>query len=270
MISGCGVGAHIRFPAGSSSRTLRRLDSPYLSIVVPAFNEESRIGGSLERLRDYLQSFDRPWEIVVVDDGSSDRTAKIVEERAEIDERIRLIIAPHMGKGAAVQRGMMEATGEWRFLSDADLSMPPENLGRFFSADGGKPAYDISIGSREAVGARRIDEPLSRHILGRIYNWTVKLVILRGIEDTQCGFKLYSAEAANAVFSVQRLQGFAFDVENLFIARRAGFSIGEVPVDWQYYEGGKVTLASSVAAYLDIFRVRINQLLGRYRTERRG
>ena len=146
--------------------------------------------------------------------------------------------------------------------------MPPENLGRFF-ADGGKPAYDVSIGSREAAGARRIGEPWSRHFLGRIYNWTVKLVALRGIEDTQCGFKLYSAEAANVVFPIQRLQGFAFDVENLFIARKAGFSIGEVPVDWQYYKGGKVTLASSVAAYLDIFRVRINQLLGRYRTERR-
>lgn len=246
------------------------MESPFLSIVVPAFNEESRIGGSLERLRDFLQGFERSWEIVVVDDGSSDRTAKIVEEQSQQDERIRLIMAPHRGKGAAVQRGMMEARGDWRFLSDADLSMPPENLQRFFSGDGGQPAFDISIGSREAAGARRIGEPWSRHFLGRIYNWTVKLVALRGIEDTQCGFKLYSAEAANVVFPVQRLHGFAFDVENLFIARKAGFSIGEVPVDWQYYEGGKVTFASSIAAYVDIFRVRVNQLLGRYRTERNG
>ena len=245
------------------------MDSPFLSIIVPAFNEESRIGGSLERLRDYLQTFEKSWEIVVVDDGSTDNTAKIVVEQSEIEERIKLVVAPHRGKGAAVQRGMMEASGEWRFLSDADLSMPPENLERFFSADGGKPAYDISIGSREAAGARRIGEPWSRHFLGRIYNWTVKAVALRGIEDTQCGFKLYSAEAANVVFPVQRLNGFAFDVENLFIARKAGFSIGEVPVEWQYYKGGKVTLASSVAAYMDIFRVRLNQLMGRYRTERR-
>lgn len=237
--------------------------------MVPAFNEESRIGGSIERLRDYLQTFEKPWEIVVVDDGSSDRTAEIVDEQSKADGRVRLVKAPHAGKGAAVKRGMLEAKGEWRFLSDADLSMPPGNLQRFFSADGGTPAYDISIGSREAAGARRIGEPWSRHFLGRVFNWTVKLVALRGIEDTQCGFKLYSAEAANVVFPIQRLQGFAFDVENLFIARKAGFSIGEVPVDWQYYEGGKVTLVSSVAAYLDIFRVRLNQLMGRYRIARK-
>lgn len=241
------------------------MEIPYLSIVVPAFNEEARIGGSLERLREYLMTFDRPWEIVVVDDGSSDRTAEIVDEYSKMDGRIRLIKAAHGGKGAAVQRGMLEADGEWRFLSDADLSMPPENLSRFFQQGSGEPAFDVSIGSREAVGSHRIGEPWTRHFLGRIYNWTVKLVAIRGIEDTQCGFKLYSAEAANIVFPVQRLQGFGFDVENLFIARKAGLSIGEVAIDWQYYEGGKVTLWSSVTAYFDIFRVRLNHLLGRYR-----
>ena len=241
------------------------MDSPYLSIIVPAFNEEARIGGSLERLREFLTTFGRSWEIVVVDDGSSDSTGKIVEEQSETDPRIRLIRAKHGGKGAAVRRGMLESRGEWRFLSDADLSMPPDNLKRFFETDGNRPAFDISIGSREALGAHRIDEPWARHMLGRIFNWTVKLVVIRGIEDTQCGFKLYSAEAADLVFPVQRLQGFAFDVENLFIARKAGLSIGEVPIDWQYYKGGKVTLWSSVTAYIDIFRVRLNYLLGRYR-----
>ena len=241
---------------------------PHLSIVIPAFNEESRIGGSLERLREYLESFEKSWEIVVVDDGSADRTAAIVAEHAGDDQRIKLVRAPHGGKGAAVRRGMLEACGEWRFLSDADLSMPPEDLPRFFAGDGGAPKFDISIGSREASGARRIGEPWRRHFLGRVYNWTVKLVALRGIEDTQCGFKLYSAEAAQAVFPAQRLQGFAFDVENLYIARKAGFTIGEVPIDWQYYRGGKVTLASSVSAYLDIFRVRVNSLLGRYKVNR--
>lgn len=246
------------------------MDSPYLSIVVPAFNEEARIGGSLERLSQFLTTFDRSWEIVVVDDGSSDRTAEIVDEHSKADERIRLIKAAHGGKGAAVRKGMLDAKGQWRFLSDADLSMPPENLPRFFQPDLGEPAFDVSIGSREAAGSRRIGEPWARHFLGRIYNWTVKLVAIRGIEDTQCGFKLYSAEAANVVFSVQRLQGFAFDVENLFIARKAGLTIGEVPIDWQYYEGGKVTLWSSVMAYIDIFRVRLNHLLGRYQTGSRA
>ena len=245
------------------------MDAPFLSIVVPAFNEESRIGSSLDRLRQYLGSRERSWEIVVVDDGSSDGTTGIVEAQSAEDSRIRLVRAVHGGKGAAVRRGMAEAKGEWRFLCDADLSMPPEELDRFFSGPGGMPNYDISIGSREAAGARRLEEPWSRHFLGRVYNWTVKLVALRGIEDTQCGFKLYSAEAARLVFPAQRSQGFGFDVENLFIARKAGFSIGEVPIDWQYYQGGKVTLGSSILAYLDIFRVRLNSLLGRYRIARR-
>ncbi len=240
------------------------LEKPFLSIVVPAFNEESRIGASIERLRDFLNTFEKTWEIVVVDDGSSDRTAEIVEQHSASDGRIRLIKAEHGGKGAAVKRGMIEATGDWRFLSDADLSMPPENLERFFSNDG-MPAFDVSIGSREAIGARRIGEPWRRHFLGRIYNWTVKLVALRGIEDTQCGFKLFSAESANVVFPVQQLDGWSFDVENLFIARRAGFSIGEIPIDWQYFEGSKVTLAGSIAAYVDIFRVRLNHLFGKYK-----
>ncbi len=244
------------------------MGSLYLSIVVPAFNEEARIGNSLERLRDFLVTFDRSWEIVVVDDGSSDGTAAIVEEHAAADERIRLVRAQHGGKGAAVRRGMLEAKGDWRFLSDADLSMPPDNLTRFFDSEGGKPAFDVSIGSREAVGARRIEEPWGRHMLGRIFNWTVKAVAIRGIEDTQCGFKLYSAEAASVVFPAQRLEGFAFDVENLFIARKAGFSIGEVPIDWQYYSGGKVTFWTSLTSYLGIFQVRLNHLLGRYRAEK--
>lgn len=246
------------------------MDIPYLSIVVPAFNEEARIGSSLDRLREFLMTFDRSWEIVVVDDGSTDRTAEIVEGHLNGDGRIRLIKAAHGGKGAAVRRGMLEATGEWRFLSDADLSMPPEDLPRFFQSETNEPLFDVSIGSREASGSRRIGEPWTRHFLGRIYNWTVKLVAIRGIEDTQCGFKLYSAEAANIVFPVQRLQGFGFDVENLFVARKAGLSIGEVPIDWQYYEGGKVTLWSSVTGYMDIFRVRLNHLLGRYQTGSRA
>ena len=246
-----------------------RMDRPWLSVVIPAFNEESRIRSSLERMRTYLDGTGRSWEIVVVDDGSSDRTAALVEQAGADEPRIRLVRAPHGGKGAAVRRGMLEATGRWRFLSDADLSMPPENLGRFFAGEGGVPSFDVAIGSREAAGARRIEEPWSRHMLGRVFNWTVKIVALRGIEDTQCGFKLFSAEAAETIFPRQRLNGFTFDVENLFIARKAGFSIGEVPIDWQYFRGGQVTCGGSIQAYLDIFRVRLNHLLGRYRVKKK-
>ncbi|MCG6873110.1 MAG: glycosyltransferase family 2 protein [Gammaproteobacteria bacterium] len=245
------------------------VDTPFLSIVIPAFNEEERIGGSLERLREFLPGFSDSWEIVVVDDGSRDRTALLVEGHARDDSRIRLIRAAHGGKGAAVRRGMLDALGAWRFLCDADLSMPPDNLPRFFGAEG-TPAFDISVGSRESAGARRMGEPWARHVLGRVFNWTVKLAVIRGIEDTQCGFKLYSARAAGVVFPLQRLEGFSYDVENLFSARKAGLSIGEVAVDWQYYPGGKVTLGASVTAYADIFRIRWNDLLGRYRISPRA
>jgi len=243
------------------------MDRPHLSIVIPAFNEESRIGSSLDRLREFLNTFERSWEIVVVDDGSTDRTAEIVASHSEAEPRIKLVKAPHGGKGAAVRTGMLEAAGEWRFLSDADLSMPPDNLPRFFDGEDGSPRFDIAIGSREAFGARRIGEPWSRHFLGRIFNWTVKVVAIRGIEDTQCGFKLYSSDAAEAVFPLQRLDGFSFDIEDLLIARKAGFSIGEIPIDWQYYEGGKVTFGSSIRAYWDIFQIRLNHLFGKYRVE---
>ena len=244
------------------------METPYLSVVVPAYNEESRIADSLDRLTGYLSSVPYSWEVVVVNDGSDDRTAAIVREYALRERRVRLIDAPHGGKGAAVKRGMLESHGEWRFLSDADLSMPPESLARFFDGPDGRPRFDISIGSREAAGSRRFDEPWSRHMLGRVYNWTVKLVALRGIEDTQCGFKLYSAKAAETVFPVQRLNGWGFDVENLFVGRKAGFSIGEVPIDWQYNTDSKMTLSGGLGGYVEIFRVRLNHLLGRYPVKR--
>ena len=200
----------------------------------------------------------------MVNDGSSDSTVSIVVELSESDGRIKLIDLPHGGKGAAVRRGMDEARGEWRFLCDADLSMPIDNLVRFFAGVDGHPEYDVAIASREAPGARRFNEPKSRHVKGRLFNYAVKILALRGIEDTQCGFKLFSAESATRLFPHQSLDGWAFDVELLVMAEKAGFGVGEVPIDWYYGEGSKMTLAKGIVAVLDVAKVGLNNLLGRY------
>jgi len=200
----------------------------------------------------------------VVNDGSSDSTVSIVVKLSESDGRIKLIDLPHGGKGAAVRRGMDEARGEWRFLCDADLSMPIDNLVRFFAGVDGHPEYDVAIASREAPGARRFNEPKSRHVKGRLFNYAVKILALRGIEDTQCGFKLFSAESATRLFPHQSLDGWAFDVELLVMAKKAGFGVGEVPIDWYYGEGSKMTLAKGIVAVLDVAKVGLNNLLGRY------
>ena len=236
---------------------------PYLSVVVPAFNEEPRIGQTVSEV---IAAFDRlaiEAELIVVDDGSTDRTASIVEQAAAGEGRIRLVRAIHAGKGATVRRGMLEARGEWRFLADADLSMPIADLRRFLDA-ARNPGGDVLVGSREAEGAQRVGEPWSRHFVGRVFNWLVKLLVLRGINDTQCGFKLFSARAANALFPLQRLEGFGFDVEILFLARRAGFVVREIPVTWVYGRESKVGLASGARGFVDILSVRWNQLRGAY------
>ena len=242
----------------------------YLSVVIPAFNEEVRIASTVKSIVDYLSEWlpdsnsSRNWEILVVNDGSSDSTASIVVKLSESDGRIKLIDLPHGGKGSAVRRGMDEARGEWRFLCDADLSMPIDNLARFFVGVDGHPEYDVAIASREASGSRRFNEPTSRHVKGRLFNYAVKILALRGIEDTQCGFKLFSAESATKLFPHQSLDGWAFDVELLVMAKKAGFGVGEVPIDWYYGEGSKMTLVKGIVAVLDVAKVGLNNLLGRY------
>jgi dolichyl-phosphate beta-glucosyltransferase len=246
------------------------LTQTYLSVVIPAFNEEVRIASTVKSIVGYLSEWlpdsnsSRNWEVLVVNDGSSDSTVSIVVKLSESDGRIKLIDLPHGGKGAAVRRGMDEARGEWRFLCDADLSMPIDNLVRFFAGVDGHPEYDVAIASREAPGARRFNEPKSRHVKGRLFNYAVKILALRGIEDTQCGFKLFSAESATRLFPHQSLDGWAFDVELLVMAKKAGFGVGEVPIDWYYGEGSKMTLAKGIVAVLDVAKVGLNNLLGRY------
>ena len=240
------------------------MERPFLTVVIPAYNEEARIEASVRRVAEHLSGKAYSWEITVVDDGSTDRTAGIVSRLAGENPKIRLLRIPHGGKGAAVKHGMLESDAEWRFLCDADLSMPPEQVDRFFRGDDGMPSFDISIGSREAPGARRLDEPFSRHLIGRVFNRLVRVFAVRGLDDTQCGFKLFRGDVARALFGWQRLPGFAFDVEVLYLARKSGFSIGEIAIDWYHHGGSKVNLTKGASAFADILKVRLNDLLGRY------
>jgi dolichyl-phosphate beta-glucosyltransferase len=210
------------------------------------------------------------WEVIVVDDGSEDATVSIVDALVCRDPRIRLVRGGPHGKGAAVRRGMLAARGRWRFMADADLSMPPDNLRRFLRATETVPGPpDVLIGSREAEGAERIGEPWLRHAAGRVFNALVRASALPGIQDTQCGFKMFSAEAAVVLFSRSRLDGFAFDAEILWLARRAGFTIHEVGIEWHSRPDSRVGLLTGAAAFWDILRLRAYARQGRYSNLRR-
>jgi glycosyltransferase involved in cell wall biosynthesis len=236
------------------------------SVVVPAYNEGAGIAACLDRLTAYLDRSGLAWEVIVADDGSADDTGRVVLERAGRDARIRLVPCPRRGKGAAVRSGMLAARGAWRMFADADLSMPPDNIDRFLASLGDRAAVPhIVIASREAPGARRFGEPAWRHLLGRLFNLAVRALAVPGVRDTQCGFKLLSAEAVAAVFPHMRVNGFAFDVELLFLARRAGVEVREVGIDWYCRRDSRVGVARGAAAFADIVRVRWNGWLGRYR-----
>ena len=240
------------------------MSQPFLSVIIPAYNEETRIIDTLTKVVDYLGTQSHGWEVAVVDDGSTDATATLVRAFAEEHPEVRLISVAHGGKGWAVNHGMLWTKGDYRFLCDADLSMPIEQVSRFLAAEA--PPFDIAIGSRETAGARRIGEPYRRHFMGRIFNLLVRLLAVRGLSDTQCGFKLFRGEAAQELFRLQRLRGFAFDVEILFLAHKRRIRVSEVAIDWHYRPESKVRpFKDSLTMSLDILRIRWNSLMRVYR-----
>jgi dolichyl-phosphate beta-glucosyltransferase len=226
-----------------------------LSVVIPAYNEAVRIGPSLDRLIATLDRLPLAWEIVVADDGSADDTAAIVAAAAAREPRVRCLRLPHRGKGATLRDGLLQAQGALRFLCDADLSMPPEQITRFL--DVVPSQCDIAIGSREGPGAVRIGEPLHRHLIGRVFNTLVRAMVLPGIQDTQCGFKLFTAAAVDAVLPTTGIEGWSFDVELLASARAQGWRICEVPIEWHYGQESKVrVLPHSLQMLRDLYRIR--------------
>ncbi len=226
----------------------------HLSVVIPAYNEEDRISRTLNRVVEYLAGQDYRWEVLVADDGSTDATAEAVHQVGG-PLSVKVLPLEHRGKGWAVRHGMLAASGRFRLLCDADLSVPIEQVERLMPPMG--PEVDIAVGSREAPGAARYGEPSRRHVMGRVYNGLVRRLAAPGLADTQCGFKCFRDHAATQLFGRQTMDGFAFDVEVLYLARRLGLSIAEVGVDWYYQEHSKVRpIRDSLAMTLDLFRVR--------------
>jgi len=235
------------------------MTEPALSVVIPALNEEDRLPRTLERIASYLGRRGGGYEVLVVDDGSHDRTS----ERAEAAGATVLRNEANRGKGFAVRRGMLAARGPRRLMTDADLSTPIEELDRLSARmDEG---HDVVVGSRALPGARiEVRQPWYRENTGRLFNLFVRALAVPGVKDTQCGFKLFSAAAARDVFSAARVDGFSFDVEALFLARKKGYRIAEVPVLWRNDAASRVSLLRGALAFPDLLRIRANDWSGRY------
>ena len=243
-------------------------EGPFLSVIIPAYDEEQRLPDSLQKVVTYLEQEDYGWEVVVADDGSRDRTPQIADEFAERCASVRLVRSEHGGKGHACKQGVLAARGQWLFLCDADLSMPIEELSKFVALS--TQGYDILIGSREMPGAHRYGEPALRHLMGRVFNLVTRCAV-RSINDTQCGFKLFSRDVARDLFSVQRISGWAFDVELLFVAQRRGHKIVEVPIEWYYGSRSKVSpVRDTLDMLCEVARVRVNGWRGLYGRADRG
>jgi dolichyl-phosphate beta-glucosyltransferase len=234
-----------------------------LSIIIPAHNEEARLPPSLEKIDAFLKTQSFEAEVIVVENGSYDRTAEVVREYAASHPYIQLIEAPVRGKGLAVKVGMLAAKGEYRFICDADLSMPIEEIVRFLPPN--VEGYDVIIATREGKGAKRVGEPEYRHIIGRVNNIIIKLTALRGFEDTQCGFKMFTRRAAEDLFEVQQMTGIGFDIELLFIAKRRGYKIKQVPITWYFDPDSRMRLVGdSLYLLVEIWQIRRNWYRGVY------
>lgn len=238
-----------------------------LSIVIPAYNEESRLPSTLDTVLTWLDgSAFADAEVLVVDDGSDDGTAALAEARSAADPRVRLLCNPgNRGKGYAVRHGVLESRGGWILFSDADLSAPIDELPKLLGAALGNNAA-------VAIGSRALDRTLIgvhqsrwRELSGIVFNLLMRVITGLPFADTQCGFKLYRRDAARQVFERQRLDGFGFDVEDLFIARRLGLAAVEVPVRWNNVEGTKVGLTQGLRSFLDLLVIRWHGIRGRYR-----
>ena len=233
-----------------------------LSVVIPAYNEEKRIADSLKKIDVFLKKRKISYELIVVDDGSSDSTVQIAESSGVNLKVIKNAV--NLGKGGAVRNGMLNADGDCFLLTDADLSTPIEELDNFLHWL--NCGFDVVIGSRSVRGANvEVRQPFYRELIGKIFNKFVRLLTVRGLIDTQCGFKLFTKKCAREIFPLQRLNGFCFDVEVLYLAARKGYKIKELPVVWRNSQASTVRpFKDSFFMLQDLIKIRINELRGFY------
>lgn len=236
---------------------------PQLSIIFPAHNEEERLPETLTKTLEFIQAQAFTTEVIIVENASVDRTLIIANKFAAQTPNIHVLRLDMPGKGRAVQAGMLAANGQYRFICDVDLSMPITEIPRFLPPQ--LEGVDVAIASREGPGAVRYDEPLNRHLVGRVFNNMVRWLTLPKLQDTQCGFKCFTAAAAETLFPLQTITGWTFDVEVLAIAFRKGMTIREVPIPWYYQPRSKINIMrDSIHMALDLFTIRRNLQRGFY------
>lgn len=233
------------------------MEGPYLAVIIPAYNEEARIVPTLQRVHEYLSSQSYSWTVTVVSDGSSDETNSLVSDFSLEHPNFSLMACtPNHGKGYVVRRGMLDVQGEYILFSDADLAAPIEEVEKLIPK---MASHDIAIGSRPLKESNlEIRQPFYREALGRMANKLIQVLAVKGIKDTQCGFKLFKNDVAKDVFKRCKLNGFSFDFEALMVARDLGYTIAEVPIRWSHQEGSKVVLwRDAPKAFYDLFKLRL-------------
>ena len=239
------------------------MEKPFLSLIVPAYNEEKRLQKSLEELADFVAKQERDTNVLIVENGSTDQTYAIAKAFCKDHPAFEVMQTSGRGKGLAVREGMLAAKGEYRMMLDADLSMPTAEIPRFVPPQ--IEGQDIVIASREAPGAVRYDEPEYRHIGGRVINWLIRRLALPGIQDSQCGFKCFRAQVAEDLFRHQKMDGWSFDVEVLYIARLRGYSLAELAIPWYYNEQSHVSpVRDTLRMVADLLAIRANARNGAY------
>ncbi len=240
--------------------------APYLTLIIPCYNEDKLIEDTLATVSAYLSAEDYSYEVIVVDDGSRDRTVEISKIFAKTHPEFRVVEnIKNRGKGFSVKNGFLNARGEYACFTDADLSTPVEEISKLLKwyEDG----YDVGIGSRSIKGSDvAVHQPWWRELMGKTFNLLVQLLTIKGIKDTQCGFKGFSKKAYKDVFPRQRIEGFGFDVETLFIAEKHGYRIKEIPVQWfNRFESRVNPLIHPFMMMMDLVKIRLNDIRGRYK-----
>jgi dolichyl-phosphate beta-glucosyltransferase len=242
----------------------------FLTIIIPAYNEERRLPPTLHRVAEFLRGQGYRSQVLVVENGSTDDTSGVTERF--IHEQITPgdpftveLMHSSPGKGAAVRHGMLAGLGEFLFICDADLAMPIEEIAKFLPPALKRGSFDIAIASRETPGAIRYDEPTYRHVMGRVFNFLVRILAVPGIQDTQCGFKMFTRESAQLTFPLQQLDGWSFDVEVLYIARRHNLRLVEIPIRWYYQTDSRVRpIHDTINMVRELLKIRRNGRQGLY------